>query len=366
MITICPELRSSVVERIDQSEEKPLQVIHWTRKSDLDPELARSPRIVEAGFWGTVQRCIQSDATVLELPEPLWVRYWPRSLAIAVTTRFARNLLGRPRQTVVTYAIENLPALERLTVPHLDRWPAANRWFARAVAAVVRHSALRVLDAIAYGTAASRDNYADLLKDRDSLAEAVFPERLMRCMDCASGPGRKLGEDPVVLFLGELSERKGVPTLLHAWSESSLPERGWKLLLLGDGPLRDHVSVAIENIPSAEVRQPTRTELHHLLNRSRAVVLLSHQVPRWTEQVGLSLLEGEAHECSLIVTSVSGAAEELAQRSNAQIVRSDNMDEVVAAINRLEAAPRSNPGDRDSRAQVRVWFESVAAARLPA
>lgn len=56
------------------------------------------------------------------------------------------------------------------------------------------------------------------------------------------GPPPPLGP-PAVLFLGRLSEEKGIGMLLEAWGLAEMPEP-WTLRVAGDGPLRGQVSSA--------------------------------------------------------------------------------------------------------------------------
>jgi glycosyltransferase involved in cell wall biosynthesis len=99
---------------------------------------------------------------------------------------------------------------------------------------------------------------------------------------------RREGPGGYMLFLGRLSQEKGVDLLLDAWS----PELG-ELLVVGDGPLRAALEArAARHGPSVRFlgRQP-REHCMELLRGARALVVAS----RSFETFGLVVVEAFAH-----------------------------------------------------------------------
>src|SRR5664280_2717185 len=70
-LTICPELRSSVVERLVEGRGE--RIIYWGERSDLDSDLRdrASGLLTHLSFWQTIRVIASTDASCLEIPEPL-------------------------------------------------------------------------------------------------------------------------------------------------------------------------------------------------------------------------------------------------------------------------------------------------------
>jgi glycosyltransferase involved in cell wall biosynthesis len=361
---ICPELRSSVLERFYVGSHR---VLYWRQKADLDATLASGEKIEKSTWLSTVRKCADSETEILEVPEPLWIRYWPRVVAMVMLARLLRAIMRRGAVTVCTYAIDNLDPAERLTVRHLDPAPRLNALFARAVTWAVAQS-LGVLDAIAFGTEGAKVNYEKLVMlARPRPKTRVIEESLVECPMCyseAETRARTLAARPkLVTFVGELCRRKGVHILLAAWRQSSLRHNGWRLIFCGSGDLDGDVRIAAATDPSISLMAMNRAGVHRLLAQSRAVVLPSVRVPRWREQVGLGTLEGEAHGCCLVVTRESGLADALARRSNARLVDPGSVADLREALDAIpEMAPARSQG-YDSHVAASEWFRSLAWRR---
>lgn len=360
-VVIRPELRDSDIERDAQVLPREDLTLYWRLNATVAPDVTDSERLTRATWTQTVRACLAPDVATVVVPEPLWVRYWPKAVATVLVARALRGLTGRTRFHVGLYAIDNLEPRERFTVPALDDHRGLNRFVSRVMRPMFRYSIAMSVDRIAFGTTDAAQNYRDggMLPGTGSLATMVIPEQHGPCVACF-GPAGDVRTDAErerrVLFLGELAERKGVDTLLDAWASSQLRSDGWTLTLCGSGDLSVLSRDRSARDPSIELRQPTRAEVHELLRTSAAVVLPSRRVRRWQEQVGLSMLEGESHGCALIVSSDSGAAQDLARRARARVVTAGDVPDLAAALDALPEAPRATPSGSDTNHAVRAFL----------
>ena len=104
-IRILPELRAAMVEF--SREMTPAHTIYFGVKYDLEgtniPKDMTCVSLIEA-----VKFLWASDATVLELPEPLWMRELPRSVCLAVAWKLSRRKPSNwSEKRIVSFAIEN-------------------------------------------------------------------------------------------------------------------------------------------------------------------------------------------------------------------------------------------------------------------
>ncbi|QNN54031.1 glycosyltransferase family 4 protein [Nocardioides mesophilus] len=105
--------------------------------------------------------------------------------------------------------------------------------------------------------------------------------------------------DPIALFAGRLVPEKGITTLLEAWRGAR--GSGARLVIVGDGPLREVVERAAGDDPSIDFRGwQTPEEVGALQARSRLTVVCSE----WYEGQPLVLLDALAHGTPLVVSDL--------------------------------------------------------------
>ncbi len=113
-------------------------------------------------------------------------------------------------------------------------------------------------------------------------------------------------------YIGRLVPEKGIQHLLEAFARLKAGKNS--LLILGNGPLRDHLSAqAIQLGISDRVRwipAMDQTLVPDYLNCMDTLVLPSLTTPRWKEQFGRVLIEAQACEVP-VVGSDSGAIPEV-------------------------------------------------------
>jgi glycosyltransferase involved in cell wall biosynthesis len=154
-------------------------------------------------------------------------------------------------------------------------------------------------------------------------------------------------EPPHVLYVGRLSEEKGVLELVEATA-------GMPRVVVGDGPLRDRVPDALGFVPHAELGP----------YYERAAVVC---VPSRREGYGMVAREAMAHGRPVVATAVGGLADAVADGETGLLVPPGDPAALRAALERmlgdadlrrrLGAAARARALERYS------WEAYVAAAR---
>lgn len=115
-------------------------------------------------------------------------------------------------------------------------------------------------------------------------------------------PGPSSGQGNFALFLGRLSEEKGIATLLDAWKElgNDLP-----LKIAGDGPLAPMVREAAASHPGIEwLGMQSRPEVLDLLHHARVLIVPSV----WYEGFPLTVLEAFASSVPVIASRLGNLA----------------------------------------------------------
>ena len=153
----------------------------------------------------------------------------------------------------------------------------------------------------------------------DALAATSRPGRARGARRPQRGrdPGEVGAPDdpPHVLYVGRLSEEKGVLELVEA-------SRGLPLVVVGDGPLRDRVPGAAGFVPPAE--------LGAYLERAAVVACPSRR-----EGYGVVARQAMAYGRPVVATAVGGLAEAVVDGETGLVVRPRDPAALRAALERL-------------------------------
>ena len=354
-VRVYETLRTAHLERAHDL--PPSSILYRRRRYDFDEALLPGLDLIEAGPVRTACVLALSDVRELEVNEPLMLSSLRRTALALVVARLRAALLRRPL-TVATYAIANDDPFRPAVGPGLRRLRRrVDRWLLGFVA--------RRIDRIAFGTSSARDLYASLVPGVSRAASTLIQALPARCGCLAVATVR----DPDrVVFLGSFEERKGIRTLLAAWPRVVGRWPAATLAVVGKGELlafvedqaaaRDDISLLVD---------PERAEIHRTLAGSALVVLLSQRTPRWREQVGLPLVEGLAHGCSVLGTTETGLADWLAAHGHGVVDAGAGPVEVAEAIVgllRLGRSAASVLGDlpsEDGRLAADAWMFPLSA-----
>jgi glycosyltransferase involved in cell wall biosynthesis len=295
VVRLYESLRTAHLERARQL--APASIVHREVRYDYDAALADGLDLVRAGRVGGAVSIARSGVRVLEVNEPLMTS----SLPATALTLAALALRGRGRRVeVVSYAIGNADPFGADTAP---TWRTRLR---RRGERVLARAVWSRLDRVVFGTDAARRTYADVLGRPAARTVASTVHALPAPHPGAGGGVRP----PVVAFVGALVERKGVRVLLEAWPLVTARRPEARLVVLGKGPLEDAVRSALVADPTGSYElDPSRDRIHEVLDGARVLTLPSQPSPTWREQVGLPVVEGLSHGCTVVTTTETGLAD---------------------------------------------------------
>lgn len=354
---IVPELRAAHIERHRLGTAAELLYL------DENYDLAGTPLadgIHRVSLMGALRRFARTGATTLEVPEPLWMRFWPKHVALVVGFKVAGVLRGRAHR-VVTYAMENN---DFATLVGGRR--GAPAWVVRAVGTLIGVTARLTLDRIAFASEASRAVYLGL-PFVDGIEHAVGTEL-----------PRPVAEAPAAapltcVFVGAMERRKGVRELIVAWPSVEAAVPGSRLVLVGPGSLVDEVSAWAAGSPSSRsvIDGLPHDEALAILQSATALVAPSVPDGRWREQIGLPIKEALAAGVTVVTTEQTGLAGWLRDHGHEVLDHADASfsHRLSRTLIRVLRAPldrdqvRADLPDTDGRLVADAWLHG-ARARL--
>jgi len=139
-----------------------------------------------------------------------------------------------------------------------------------------------------------------------------------------------------ILFLGQLSRRKGVHDLIDALDRPALRGLNWHATIAGGGPQQDQFEAALARTGIADrVAMPgwvDRVATEHLLSTADILVL-----PSYAEGMAMSVLEGMAYGLCIICTPVGALGEVIHADRSGVLVEPGNVASLAEALARCVA-----------------------------
>ncbi|MGV8988316.1 MAG: glycosyltransferase family 4 protein [Cypionkella sp.] len=156
-----------------------------------------------------------------------------------------------------------------------------------------------------------RDTVVDLLQvpqDRVRVLHNAVPDPKRPGPANGTMAQRPANAPVVIVFLGQLGPRKGVPELLQALAHPAMKALSWRAVLAGDGPVETYRVKATHLGLSNRVTLTGwlgKDQIRELCEGADILVLPSHG-----EGMAMAVLEGLAHGLTVVTTPV-GAHEEV-------------------------------------------------------
>lgn len=135
---------------------------------------------------------------------------------------------------------------------------------------------------------------------------------------------------PLILFSGELGERKGSDILIHALGR--LKDVPWRCIIAGNGDVDAMRSLARAHGVADRIDFPGWLDIaavHGLMRQSDIVAL-----PSRAEALPLSLIEGASAGAALVATNVGAVADIVLDGQNGRIVKRHEED-IAAALRQI-------------------------------
>jgi glycosyltransferase involved in cell wall biosynthesis len=322
-------IRTAHLERAHVLE--PATILFQQRRYDFEDSLAVGLELIQAGPLRSAWLLARSKVQALEINEPLMLESLPATAIALLALQWRRRRRTRP--AVVTYAIGNLDPFAASTSRRLKS--RVRRLLNRAMAKYVWAQ----VDRIVYGTDGARELYGQLLPPVAHMEELTIPALPE---PCGCPPCHRHLSAPVVLFLGALADRKGFPAVLAAWPRIRLQHPTAQLRIVGKGDLEAVALQRAERDPSVQVWiDPGRDEVHRQLRAADVLVLPSRRTRTWREQVGLPIVEGLAHGCTIVTTTETGLASWLAEHGHTALPPECTAEELGTAVAQQLSSPRT-------------------------
>jgi glycosyltransferase involved in cell wall biosynthesis len=139
------------------------------------------------------------------------------------------------------------------------------------------------------------------------------------------------------VFLGYLSERKGLPELLRALGSSELRGRRWHAVVAGGGPIDEYSRLATELGIAERVEFPGWLDqggVRAVCEAADVLVLPSH-----AEGLAMSVLEGLSYGLPVITTPVGAHTEVIEPEVSGLFVPAGDVEALTAALVRVNDDP---------------------------
>jgi len=155
----------------------------------------------------------------------------------------------------------------------------------------------------------------------------VSPDRIVVKHNFTKDPGFAGGESrqSFYLFVGRLSEEKGVEILLEAWKGMT----NNNLVIAGDGPEKERLVNAYGNLPNVEfIGKKSHEEILELMKKCRALIFPSI----WYEGLPLTIVEAMATGTAVIASRLGVMEEMVTNKYNGLLFGAGDPTQLAAAV----------------------------------
>ncbi|HTK70063.1 MAG TPA: glycosyltransferase family 4 protein [Candidatus Eisenbacteria bacterium] len=165
---------------------------------------------------------------------------------------------------------------------------------------------------------------------------------------------------PTILFVGRLDPRKGLPDLIDACTILARLDVPFRLVVVGDGPLRERMERRARRALDGRVEFAGRVEPDLLPGRYAAADIFCTPA-RSGESFGLVLLEAMATGIPIVATSLPGYRTVLTPEAEGILVEPRDVEAMALALRRLlaDAELRATMGARGVETARRYGWDGI-------
>jgi len=236
-------------------------------------------------------------------------------------------------QGFVGVFLKKLLKIPLLTTVHgSDLFPLKNKFFKK-----LQHFVIKNSDCITVNSNATRDELIKRFPDY-SFKVAVMPmgvdTDLFKKRNLKKP--RKYKKNKILLFVGRLSDQKGLQYLIDSMHDISRYSPNAKLLIIGEGPYKKELEdqankLGVENNLEFLGSMPA-SDVAKYYNFADIFLIPSLSTKTGTEALGLSMLEAMASGCAVIGTDVGGIPFVIKNGYNGILVKQKSSNELSHAI----------------------------------
>lgn len=348
LVLVYHQARTAHLERLQHAG---VTLLYQSARYDFHAEAARDHDVRRVTPLEAFRLVYRNPPRIIEITEPTYYPGIRLAAGVTLAARLAARVRRAPRPRIVTYAIGN-------SDPRHDFRPANPR---TALGFAVNHTlsllVWRSCDRVAFGTAAASEEYRRVFASAPrGQSRALIPALPAPC-----GCGEPQALEGHLVFLGDLSPRKGFERTLQAWE--SLADPGLQLTIVGRGAgLAQARALAARDARVVVLEDPPRSEIHRVLRTAAALVLPSQRTPRWREQIGLPVLEALAHGCRVVTTDETGLAGWLRTHDHIVLPAAGGTQDLARAMHEAALHPRratdvlADLPSRDGRQVAESWL----------
>ncbi len=219
-----------------------------------------------------------------------------------------------------------------VTVHGSDLFPLKNRLFKK-----LQHFVMKNADNVTVNSIATRNELLKRFSEHSSKVKVIpmgvdsslFKKRKIE-------KPKKYAKNKILLFVGRLSDQKGLQYLIDSMQDISRYDSRIKLLIIGSGPyektLRERArSKGVEEYTKFLGPMPN-SDIARYYNFADIFILPSLSTKTGTEALGLSLLEAMASGCAVIGTKVGGIPFAIKDGYNGLLVKQKDHHDLSHAI----------------------------------
>jgi glycosyltransferase involved in cell wall biosynthesis len=172
-----------------------------------------------------------------------------------------------------------------------------------------------------------------------------------------------------ILYVGRLLKSKGVVQLIEAFEKCCTKYKNIKLILAGDGPLKQYVVEKSQNTPIEYKGHVDYTKLHDLYNNADIFCSPSQETYflnnlTWSEYFSYTLMEAQAAGLPIIATNTGGIPEEL-HNDNVLISPGSMLELFQAMCSMIESfSKRKEIGTKNREYAIKHFNAKIQAQEL--